>query len=386
ARYPVANALGTLVPAIVLSVAGPVWTGKWIGVGLLASGALAAWALGRAVDERDAWARGAILVATLVVSSSFWNGYIGFQIGVTLALALGAVWVRTGPLAPWSLAVGSVVLFFAHAVPFAVCALFAGLDALRRRDGARLAALLPSAGLAIWYVSARLLAPEAGVSLFGGAGSIGRHLVHTAYTFTKLGPFQHPDRLNGSGILAGAPVAYWAAVGLSVAFVAVLAMALLRGTLSLPPGGQRRAALFGWAVLASSVLVPPFAFQVVNPGERVAVMGALILLATVPLAARFRFVLGVAALVFLVDDAASLAAQSRGLPSEAVEAAYADRAEREVSPESAAAYDVTSVPAPEAAPLFGHPVLLHSDRYLAAEREDWTRRTFETGLLLPEAD
>ena len=50
------------------------------------------------------------------------------------------------PLATAVLAV-SLVLFAAHAVPFAVGALAMGLDALWRRDARTVAALVPAAGL-----------------------------------------------------------------------------------------------------------------------------------------------------------------------------------------------------------------------------------------------
>ena len=162
--HPVPNTLATLLPALLLLIAGPIWTGKLLAIGLLAAGFGAAWTLAKTASSSptETGARAAILIACAVVSSSFWNGYVGYQIGVVLAMGLGALWLRQERLSAPVVLAGSVLLFFAHAIPFAVVALAMGVNALRRRDLRQLAALIPAAALTAWYVLARLAQPGAG--------------------------------------------------------------------------------------------------------------------------------------------------------------------------------------------------------------------------------
>ena len=383
--HPVPNTLATLAPALLLPVAGPVWAGKLVAAGLLTAGFGAAWALARAADPGAPWARAAVLASTLVVSSSFWNGYLGFQIGVTLAIAVGAAWLRRGRLPAPALAAASVALFFAHAIPFGAFALGAGLDALRRRDGRQLAALTPAGALTAWYVAARLAGPAGEFEAAWGAGGPLRALAYKGYTALKLGPFQHPDGLDGAGVLAGAPALYWLGVGLAGAFVLALVAGLAVGTARLRPGGRRWAAAYGWALVGAALVLPPFALNVVNPGERVLVVAAAALVAVVPLDRRLLTALGAAALVFVADDAAALWAQRAGLPADARTAVYAERAAREAAaPPAARTFDdAVDDAGAEALPLLGHPVLLHSDLYDAVRRRDWARASFDSGLLRP---
>ena len=378
--WPVPNTWATLLAAPLVAAFGPTGAGRAFGAALLAAGFWAAWALARAVDAETTPARAAVLASTLVVSSSWWNGYLGFQVGVTLALALGAGWARRGRLSAPALAAGSTALFFAHAVPFAAFALGAGLDALRRRDGRQVAALVPAGALTAWYLAARLSLPDAGFVAPEAAGGAGRALAYKAYTALKLGPFQHPDGLGGEGVLAGHPALYWAGVALSGVFVAVLVGALAVGTVRLwrARGTGRWAAAYGWALVAVALALPPFALNVVNPGERVLVMAAVVLVATVPIPRRLLWTLGGAALLFLADDAHALWAQRPGLDA-------ARRAELLAPREQAARPfgDAVDAAAAEPLPLLGHPVLLNARYYGLAERADWAAPAFDSGPLRP---
>lgn len=380
APYPVPNALATLVPAALLGAFSAVATGRIVAALLLLAGFAASWRLGRAADPESPARRAAVVASCLVVSSSWWNGYLGFQIGVTLAIWIAAVWMQRERLCPGAVLGASLSLFFAHAVPFAAFALAAGLDALQRRDWKAVAALVPSAVLSAWYVLGRTSAPfEAPAA----AGGIGQALAYKAYTVLKLGPFERPVRLDGA-TLVGGPL-LWIAVALSAVVVLLLVGALAWGTARMPAGGRRRAALFAWALAGAALLLPPFALNVVNPGERVLVVAAVGLLAVVPLDARLLRVLAVACLLFFVDDAAALWAQRAGLSPAERSATYARRAASERSAPVDAAFDAAAADAAErpAERLFRHDVLLHSDLYDAATRRDWTRRTFDSGILVP---
>ena len=384
--WPVPNTWATLLAAPLVALAGPTGAGRLLAAGLLAAGWAAAWAFARAVDRETAPARAAIVASTLVASSSWWNGYLGFQVGVTLALALGAVWVRRGRLPAPVAGVGAAALFFAHAVPFAAFALGAGLDALRRRDGRQVAALVPSALLTAWYLAARAAVPEGGFVAPQATGGVARAVAYKAYTALKLGPFQHPDGLDGRGVLAAHPALYWLAVAGAGVFVLVLVGALLVGTVRLwraggadhDPAGRLGAA-YGWALVVLALALPPFALNVVNPGERVLVMGAVALLATVPVPRRLLWALGGAALLFLADDAHALWAQRDGLS--------AGRRAELLAPRPAPAErpfeEAVEAAEAEPLPLLGHPVLLNARYYGLAERGDWTAPAFDSGPLRP---
>ena len=367
APYPVPNALATLVPAALLGAFSPEATGRLVAALLLLAGFAAAWRLGRASDPDSPAPRAAVVASCLVVSSSWWNGYLGFQIGVTLAIWIAAAWVRRGRLGPWTVAGASLALFFAHAVPFAAFALAAGLDALRRRDWKTVAALVPSGLLTAWYVLGRAAAP---FETPAAAGGIERVLAYKTYTVLKLGPLERPVGLDGA-TLVGGPL-LWIAVACSAGVVLMLVAALVWETVRMPAGGRRRAARFAWALAAAALALPPFAFNVVNPGERVFVVAAVGLLAVVPLDMRLLRVLAVACLLFVVDDAAALRAQRAGLSPAERSATYARRAASErstpVDPDfGTAAADAAERPAER---LFRHDVLLHSDLYDAAARRD----------------
>ncbi len=380
APYPVPNALATLIPAALLGTFSALATGRIVAALLLLAGVVGAWRLGQAADPDAPAPRAAIVASCLVVSSSWWNGYLGFQIGVTLLLWLAAAWVRRGRLSPGATGAASLALFFAHAVPFAAFALAAGLDALHRRDGKTVAALVPSGLLTAGYVLGRTSAPfEAPAA----AGGIGQALAYKAYTLMKLGPLERPVGLDGATLIGGPLL--WIALAASAAVVLLLVGALAWGTARMPAGGRRRAALMAWILAAAALLMPPFALNVVNPGERVLVVAAVGLLAAVPLGARLLRVLAVVCLLFFADDAAALWAQRAGLSPAERAATYARRAASERAAPVDAAFGTAAADAAErpAERLFRHDVLLHSDLYDAAERRDWSRRTFDSGLLVP---
>ena len=125
-----------------------------------------------------------------------------------------------------------------------------------------------------------------------------------------------------------------------------------------------------------------FALSVVNPGERV-----LVLFAVVPLLRRLVTGLGAAALLFLADDAAALWAQRTRVPDAALAALTAEHVATEraeaMGPANALVRVGASPNAGRALPLLNHPVYLQADFYAAADARRWTRRLFGSGLLRP---
>ena len=94
--------------------------------------------------------------------------------------------------------------------------------------------------------------------------------------------------------------------------------------------------------------------------------------------------LGLAALVFLADDAAALWGQRAGIAPDELSAMYAARAGRSAPVDARfgeAAADATADPTER---VLRHDVRLHSDLYEATVHHDWWRRAFDSGVLVPD--
>ncbi|HYE94666.1 MAG TPA: hypothetical protein VD962_00525 [Rubricoccaceae bacterium] len=393
--YPVPNAAATVLFAAAVPALGPHGAAKLWVVGHLAAAFAVAYALARTVEPAQPVARAAVVVSVLFLSWSFWSGYLNFQMGLLGAAALAARWRRHGPLAPLGTAAASVALFFTHFIPFAVFAGAAGLDALRRRDGRTLGALAPSAALTGWYVLGRMAGPVSeGVPepVYAPAGW-GQALLYRGYTVLKLGPFQHFAEFDGRGFLEGVPALYWTLLALSMAFMAALLTGLALGVVRL---ARTRDARRGWALAATAVffgglLLPAFAFSIVNPGERVVAMGLLGLLAVVPLPRRLLTGLALATLLFAAYGLAYLVAHREGLPPETRARYYAERRAREAAPPPPEAHveafrdphrnAVERLHADTRLKYLTHTMYYHAPLYEALARGDYTLRSFGTGLL-----
>lgn len=393
--YPVPNALSTVFFALTAPLLGPVGAGKAFVALYLAAALAVAYALSRAAEPGTAARRAAVLAATLFVSSSFWNGYLNFQVGLVVGAAFVALWLRRGRPGPLAVLAFTVGLFFTHAIPFAVVALGVGLDALRRRDVRTLAALVPPAALTAWYVAGRLGAAsdEFREAVIAPEGLL-YTLLYKGYTVLKLGPFQHVVGLDGRGYLEAVPGLYGALLALSATFVAALAAGVVWGVVWVfRAGGSRRwAAGYGVGVAVTALLMPAFALNVINPGERVAACAALLLVAVVPLPRRLLTALAVVALGFLAYDAVYLAAQLGGLPPAERARAYAERveavrAQAEVEAEHVGAFrDPHAYATEELYPdtrlkYLNHAVYFHAPLYEAAARGDFSLPSFDSGLL-----
>lgn len=172
AMHPVPNSLAVVLLALLMMMLSPMAAAKlWLALLLLAWLVLGHRWVTRVVPlER----RGAVLVvwvAMVALSTFFWYGYLGYQLGLLLLLAflLGAE--RRRPA--WLVAAWGVVLFFCHAAVALVWGVVVSCQALAElretpRDGqperaARLAglalALAPAGILALWYAAVRLSAP-----------------------------------------------------------------------------------------------------------------------------------------------------------------------------------------------------------------------------------
>ncbi len=309
--YPVPNAASQVLLSGVTAAAGALPASKIVIASLLA--ALAAVCI--AVSARFRWKGAAALVLFLCfgANSTFWDGYINYQLSLLVFFCLVPVFHR---LPGAAIAFWAVLLFFCHATTFFAFGLLVGFDALfhvERRM--RAVALLPSVALLAWYVAARhapVADQGAAAPLYSG---LLHHLAYKAYTLSKLGPFHNLVDYADRSLMDRFRGWYRAGVALNLLFAAGLALALLDGA----SRGEWRGAWRGkwrgsraclrepalWTagvLLLLFLLLPGKLVGVVNIGERLLYPAVLLLLL------RLREVRGLPALAALGCCGAALTA------------------------------------------------------------------------------
>ena len=259
--YPVPYAVAQVLLAVPMTVLSPSASGVLAIVVQLALGCAAVGAL--IARRRLAPVPAALALTVLVVlTSAFWNGYAGHQLGLALIAAYLALSARTSTRAGVVLAF-SLVAFFTHGLVYAAFGLIAGVRGLsaRRLHWVALGSA-PSLALAGWYAVANTEATGAGELNVRGLVEM---LAYKAYTLMKAGGYQNLV-VNGVGdprplMLAGA--------ALNAAFVAALALLVVARARQV---GLRAAAspemVAGLALVALAMALPSSLFEVVNPGER----------------------------------------------------------------------------------------------------------------------
>jgi len=290
APYPVPNSLfqlvlGGLALALPAALAGQVFL-----LGYAVAAVAVAVALGRRWRPEAGWSFAAILLVSFLFNTPFWNGYLNYQTGLLLFAAWFLVPARWRAM-PGVILPAAVLMFLAHAMTFAAFGLLVGAEALAARDPRRGLALLPAAGLAAWYVLAKVPPPPA--ELMDAAPG---WLALKLYTVAKLGPYQNFVFADGGDGVRW-PLAYGAGVALNLAYAAGLgllvgAAAWRRRTVPVVP--LVVAGLLGLAFLA---LPHRIESVIVNPGERLLYPAMLLLLLHLPLPAWPVRVLGLGALV-----------------------------------------------------------------------------------------
>ena len=276
--YPVPYALVQLLISAVLHFFSPMLTSKIIVAGYLIAALLAARMLVRRfdVDASLAWP---IFISAFVLNSPFWNGYIGYQIGLVvfaIYLSLQEKWRTDSRI----LCLFSVLAFFCHGMIYIAVVIAAAANAIaQRRFLVPIISLLPSTALVIWYVLANAAATATAPAPVAIPGNIPEALPHIdfvqligykIYSFLKLGPY-HNFIIRGMGdgarfwsvplFLGGfVNLLLWAA--LLVYVVSVANWRAWRSIFRMPE------LLAGLCMVAISLPLAPVAFKIVNPGER----------------------------------------------------------------------------------------------------------------------
>jgi hypothetical protein len=269
-QYPVPNSLVTVVMGGLATLL-PIFLAEKIMVALT----LLAWAalLYRLCRQRGelnishAWI-GFVLFA---LASNFWSGYLNFNIGA-LVWCFFLYRDYKKPLAPYQIVLFSVVLFFCHAIVYAVFFVYAFFVYVSGRyDWRRWLALVPSLLLCAAYLVGRYMVGGNNENIIlidpiEGAGPV-KWLAYKVYTLLKLGPFQNYLLRDGQSFLENYTSFYWVAVALSALTLAILLLQLVRVQIAQWSASGRKK-LF-WLGMPLALLLPPELFGVVNPTERI---------------------------------------------------------------------------------------------------------------------
>lgn len=204
------------------------------------------------------------LTFAVTLSSGFWNGYVGNQLGMILFLVyLGLP--RDRSTRWWVVAVFSLLMFFAHALAYAAWGLVALSRAVAdRKVPSFLLGVAPSISLGLWYV---MSTDEGGGATLLPSQNLAVWLAYKAYTVTKLGGYHNLQVTGATDADWSAPL-YWAGVSANVIFAGLLVFgvgALLWHRRSSLHKEADLIALIG--LVGVTLLLPPF-LGVVNPGER----------------------------------------------------------------------------------------------------------------------
>lgn len=288
--YPVPNSISQVGMGLLNFVLPPVLAGKvWLGLYLIAASVL--WLfICRRLQAGAGGIMHLLLTVLITLGPGFWNGYINFQIGLLL-FALYLFLTVTGRLqnSVW-LFIFSLLIFFSHAAVFAVFVLVNLLFfifSVRRRYGVDSAALLPSLLLLAWYAVNKLSGAEGYVSQAMGAS---KWVQYKAYTLAKQGPFHNFIQHDGKSSLESFDLLYqlgflvnFVVAVFFIAWFAGLCFALIRGQLpSLFRADNSRllwpVTLCIGVVLLGFLLGGSNSFGVVNPGERLLIVGLLMAL------------------------------------------------------------------------------------------------------------
>jgi len=322
-----------------------------------------------------------VMLLTIVISSSFWNGYLNYQIGL-MFFALHYYLELRRMNSPFTECALSIAVFFSHAAVFAVFFLYAAYRHIsEKRIDLRLAALLPSAVLTLWFLYGHF-ALDSDMATVALASPIKGGLVtlvqYKAYTFLKTGPFQNFILADGRSFLEGYTGLYYAMIAIGAVFMMLLFLNILANACRQfrLKESRDRTLLFFAVVFASYVFFPPKMLQVVNIGERFMIVGWMFLLFRTTFHRRLITALAVVSVLFAAYNFAFLASGQRAGSQGNDTVASPAIDDGRLSENFRSLYANTSQK------YFNHRVYQGVDQYRAIHDGDFTRGVFPTGMIV----
>jgi hypothetical protein len=248
----------------------------------------------RHFDPRGYGWKTLLAVPVFVLSSSFLNGYLSYQLGFLFLLAFVYLAVCRERIAWWQALLLGLGTYFSHATMFLVLLMLAALLLARKRLTTHAAlALTPGVALLVWYAAMTLFAQptdkvEVPNEFYASAKEMA---MHKGYTLAKQGPYQGFLLPNGRSYMEEAGWFYKAGSAINVLVAVALLLTfgwlLMRGRRSEGFGAGHATLLAVATIVATLYLVlPPALLQVVNIGERFVVPGLFFVLALAPLNPR----------------------------------------------------------------------------------------------------
>ncbi len=315
--YPVPNSLSQAGVGLLTMVLEPATAAKiW----------LSGYLFGAALMCLNIWYRykdsSQVLLLSVIVffGPGFWNGYINFQYALLLfALYLSLSAGKRGAGYMTTL-LCSLLIFFSHAVVFAifVCYCVAGAF-FRRGDDARnrfysIVVLIPSLLLLGWYCVELMAAFSAGAA---DSMSLFKWVQYKAYTLAKQGPFHNFILHTGESLLEQADWFYKAGFIANFIFAAMLGFWFIwllwvwlsrhMSPLRHPIPAELSVVLVCISVCFIVYLVAGAnTFGVVNLGERFLIVALLMMLLLLRCPAVLQTAMATAAMVFMTYTLAAL--------------------------------------------------------------------------------
>lgn len=285
--YPVPNSLVFVIMALLGAVMPPLWAGKIFLLALVSVGYVVIRRFSRRwFDENVRLPITLILLATLVFPTFFFYGFVSYQLGLlflVLFLSLDDCRITPGRVAAFSL-----ILFFAHGMPFLVFGLLVLIRALLLREPRLVLSLAPACLLAAWFQYGRSVSGFVAPKPDANWSSLGEALLYKAGYTGMLGPFKNLLGREGNSLFESQAWIYWAGffcnflvVGIVAVFCIVIMCqrrSLIRKTQHENMLSERVMYLTSLLLGAFYVLAPYDFFGLFNPGGRVLLPMLLMLL------------------------------------------------------------------------------------------------------------
>jgi hypothetical protein len=277
-NYPVPYVLVQYMMAALMLVLSPFVAGK-----LLLSIYLISWCwvsrlfvkryFGDFSQQNLAW----VLLACLAgLSSFFYYGFIGYQIGLLFFMWFLALYRSSTPV--YLIALFGVVLFFAHAAIFLQFGLLIAVGVIIGRYPFRhFWALIPSGILSLLFLAGRFLGDSVTFATHSTWNSWLEAAIYKAGMITMNGPFKNFLLPDGSALLEGLPWLYWLGVGINIGTIFALGLFFLwvfarafSGKVAVGSEGKNQTIFrfFAVALIAAYLLAPYHFFGIVHLGGR----------------------------------------------------------------------------------------------------------------------
>src|ERR1700691_2448965 len=263
--YPVPYALSQLIMSFMCIFFSPIVTSKIvIGIYIVSCLFLTRMVISR--FDLDESITSLFLLSVFVLNSCFWDGYIGYQIGLAIFVLYLCLPLQKKTSALF-IFVFSVASFFSHGLIYVPFCLVCGMYCLYNWKIKSLAlGLLPSVLLLAWYIIQNHASPPADPLVLNG---VVQFIFYKIYTFLKAGPYQN-FIINGVGDSQRLKAAYIFGILVNVTFLLALVLCFASAIRSngLKQFGRSAEMMSALILVVIGLVLPAVVYNVVNSGER----------------------------------------------------------------------------------------------------------------------